>query len=320
MINTIHRIKEFLKKSSAASTPLNETEIKIYVVLQILKALGWDIQTPSEVRFEFPIQQKATTHADVVVLNSRNEIFILFELKSQGKLKDAALKQARTQLFSYIGQNTPIIAVLTDGELWEFFYTWEGHGKPVNKRFGEINNFCNTDDKSLFDIFNHLNKIYFNDNLRQSYAIKNLSKIIKKTKPPTQNKLSTISNNNFKFPQKLPNKNCLYDKNENIYFIQKFKNDKNKHSYAFVKKINDNSWKVLKKSRCVLNYFNENIFRQHYNSIADIRNKILKDKTQTKKISADIFELLVDKEFKSASAAASFVFAAVNGDIFKNLQ
>ncbi len=104
----------------------NEEHVRVAIVNRLLQRLGWDIWNPIEVHPEFsPIRSEDSTRVDIAAFlppqHLRPAIFI--EVKAVGKLA-TNLETAERQLRDYNRNNQAEISVLTDGQLWRFY--WAG--------------------------------------------------------------------------------------------------------------------------------------------------------------------------------------------------
>ena len=103
-----------------------EEQIKLVVILPVLRALGWDDRNPDAFEPEYRVPNGWVDYA--LLVRSRPLVFV--EAKRLGAMDE----DARSQLFGYAtNQGIPLL-VLTDGEHWEFYLSME-EGKPEDRKF-----------------------------------------------------------------------------------------------------------------------------------------------------------------------------------------
>lgn len=95
----------------------NEMSVRQGIVEPLLRDLGWPTH---DTRVVFPEYSIAGGRVDYALCHPPTEPVALIEAKSIGKIDE----DAEQQLFSYaFHQGVPIL-VLTDGQQWQFFYTF----------------------------------------------------------------------------------------------------------------------------------------------------------------------------------------------------
>jgi hypothetical protein len=116
---------------------VNEEHVRLSLVARILQGLGWDIWSPREVNTEFvaaPDEDK--TKVDVALFLNAAEPSIFIEVKAPGKIRKESLPGFERQLRDYNRNNTALISILTDGQIWRFYYSQTGgdfSGKKVDE-------------------------------------------------------------------------------------------------------------------------------------------------------------------------------------------
>ena len=95
----------------------NEMSVRQGIVEPLLRGLGWPT---NDTRVVFPEYSIKGGRVDYALCRPSVEPVVLIEAKSIGKIDEGA----EQQLFSYaFHQGVPIL-VLTDGQQWQFFYTF----------------------------------------------------------------------------------------------------------------------------------------------------------------------------------------------------
>lgn len=117
---------------------VTEEHIRFSLVGRILQKCGWDIWHPSEVFTEFcPNRMEDNTKVDIALfLPPYNIPSVFIEVKALGKIGN--LSQVETQLRDYNRNNTAPISIITDGNLWRFYYALTG-GTFADKCFKHFN-------------------------------------------------------------------------------------------------------------------------------------------------------------------------------------
>ena len=94
----------------------NEMAVRMGIIDELLRGLGWETNDPAVVSPEYPIKGG---RVDYALCHPPSKPIVLIEAKNIGKIDGA-----EEQLFSYaFHQGVPIL-VLTDGQQWRFFYTF----------------------------------------------------------------------------------------------------------------------------------------------------------------------------------------------------
>ncbi|MYA68768.1 restriction endonuclease subunit R, partial [Candidatus Poribacteria bacterium] len=112
---------------------VNEATTQQYVVLPILRALGWDDANLAsmEVLPEYAVENGHVDYA--LKIGQTPKLFI------ECKKWDEPLKKHESQIANYAFNAGVPIGVLTNGKIWYFYFSWV-EGKPVAERI-----FCEID-------------------------------------------------------------------------------------------------------------------------------------------------------------------------------
>lgn len=97
----------------------NETAVREAIVLPVLQQLGWDIFDTAAVHREYPVR---TRRVDYALFSGDKHPALLVEVKAVG----GADAQGDTQLFEYAFHEGVQMALLTDGQAWNFYLPMEG--------------------------------------------------------------------------------------------------------------------------------------------------------------------------------------------------
>ena len=109
MIELLRDIEARLESRSYS----NEAAVREGIVVPILRALGWNTFDPDEVRPEYP---NPAGRVDYALLHRGGRPAVLIEVKAVGR----SLEGDR-QLFGYCFEEGVPLAVLTDGQSWNFY-------------------------------------------------------------------------------------------------------------------------------------------------------------------------------------------------------
>ena len=121
----------------------NEMSVRQGIVEPLLRGLGWPT---NDTRVVFPEYSIAGGRVDYALCCPPVEPVVLIEAKSIGKIDEGA----EQQLFSYaFHQGVPIL-VLTDGQEWQFFYTF-GQG-DYDKRKVCVLNLNDSDSEKIANL------------------------------------------------------------------------------------------------------------------------------------------------------------------------
>ena len=119
---TIDKIRDSLERRIFK----NEAEVRLGIVDELLRELGWPMSNTKVVCPEYSI---GGGRVDYALRDHHVRPIVLIEVKNIGKL-DSGAKQ---QLFSYAFHAGVPILVLTDGKQWQFFYPF-GQGDYDDRR------------------------------------------------------------------------------------------------------------------------------------------------------------------------------------------
>lgn len=159
--NTIAHILEHKQRLAE----VNEATTQQYVVLPILRALGWDDANLAsmEILPEYTIGNRRVDYA-LRVRNAQNPVVFI-----ECKRWDTPLSGTHeTQIISYAFNSGVPIAVLTNGRMWEFYLPWV-EGTSVSERI-----FCTIDieeqDVPVSDLEKYLSKSNVASGQAREYA------------------------------------------------------------------------------------------------------------------------------------------------------
>jgi len=102
-----------------------EEDVKLAVILPILRALGWD-ETDRSIRAEYPTPPGRVDYA--LLYESRPQVFV------EAKRRGAMDVRAEAQLFSYANNRGVPLLLLTDGYRWDLYLSM-ADGLPEERRF-----------------------------------------------------------------------------------------------------------------------------------------------------------------------------------------
>jgi len=122
LIRELENVKEKIAKF-AKELAGSEALTHYALVDPILRALGWDISNPEQVRPEFPTEQGRPDYA----LLWEGKPLMMVEVKPL----HANLGQAKDKGFRYCWKNKVRYFVITDGERWEVYDMKEMGGKEI---------------------------------------------------------------------------------------------------------------------------------------------------------------------------------------------
>ena len=103
-----------------------EEDVKLAVILPILRALGWNEADLGSIRAEYPAGSGRVDYA--LLCDSRPQVFV--EAKRRGALD----VRAEVQLFRYANNRGVPLLLLTDGYRWDFYLSM-AEGPPEERRF-----------------------------------------------------------------------------------------------------------------------------------------------------------------------------------------
>ncbi|HEY1719481.1 MAG TPA: hypothetical protein VGH42_14470 [Verrucomicrobiae bacterium] len=136
----------------------NERVIEARVILPILRDLGWDENDPRIIAQQYSaIPGWRAKKVDFALLPERNNqrpsVFI--EAKSHPSLKDSSvLTAAEDQLSEYESYYRVAVAIITDGEIWNFYSP--SAGGTYSDRLAASINLLNTPDDQIFQTLTQL--------------------------------------------------------------------------------------------------------------------------------------------------------------------
>ena len=104
----------------------NEAQVKQYVILPIVRALGWDDADPRMVKPEYKVDHGYVDYA----LLDHGAPHVFIEAKRIG----VRLESGEDQLFRYAANMGVPLLILTDGRRWDFYLSM-APGVPKERRF-----------------------------------------------------------------------------------------------------------------------------------------------------------------------------------------
>ena len=127
----------------------NEAAVSQGAVLPILQSLGWPVFNPSVVAPQFPVEGK---FVDYALLNSDRKPAVSIEVKMVGKAETG-----ENQLFGYVFNMGVALAVLTDGQEWNFYLTY-GPGDYQDRLVYKLDILEREISESCFRLCRYLNR------------------------------------------------------------------------------------------------------------------------------------------------------------------
>lgn len=172
--NKISQIKDNLRKNAFP----NERTITTRIVMVLLRCLGWDVDNPNIVQEEYPaIPDQTSKKVDLALFKNpkerKPEIYI--EVKSHGKLHNPEKeREAETQLWEYDRHNRVNLAILTDGQIWHFYYPF-ATGTYSDRKAYSLDFLARTDE----DISHYLQMLLSLESIEKSNSINSLKNLHK---------------------------------------------------------------------------------------------------------------------------------------------
>ena len=152
--NTIAHILAHKQHLSEA----NEATTQQYVILPILRALGWDDANLAsmEILPEYPVEGGSVDYA----LQVAEKIALLIECKKWNE----PLDRHEDQIVNYAFKAGVRIVGLTNGKIWRFYFSWI-EGSPVSERI-----FCKIDIEDPVNAISDLEKYLLKSNVASGEA------------------------------------------------------------------------------------------------------------------------------------------------------
>ena len=113
----IEALRERVRKYLAKGVSVNEEETKNFLVTPMLRALGWDMESPEEVRLEYRYTPQDNPVDYALFAATRPRLFV--EAKSLGR--DVGEHRWRSQAVNYANAAGVEWCALTDGNFWHVF-------------------------------------------------------------------------------------------------------------------------------------------------------------------------------------------------------
>lgn len=165
MIEELLELIKNLKEDNRFQT-FDEAATKQFVILRILKALGWDPFNMDEVYPEYSVGGKRVDYA--LSHNGKKKVFI------EVKKVNEDLEKHQEQLLNYSFQEGVKLAILTNGISW-WFYLPLREGSWEQRKFYTIDIF----DQEIKDIAEKFNDFLSKENVISDKAIENAENLYK---------------------------------------------------------------------------------------------------------------------------------------------
>ena len=174
--NTIAHIFEHKQHLTGA----NEATTQQYVVLPILRALGWDDANLAsmEVLPEYKVGNGNVDYA--LKVGQKPQLFV------ECKKWNEPLEKHESQIANYVFNAGAPIGVLTNGKIWCFYFSWV-EGKPVNERI-----FCEIDIGNRENAVSNLETYLLRSNVTSDRAKQNAQKALKEKEKTSTSEISPI--------------------------------------------------------------------------------------------------------------------------------
>ena len=177
--NTIAHILEHKQRLAEA----NEATIQQYAVLPILRALGWDDAnlTSMEILPEHSVENRYVDYA----LKVEGKLVLFLECKRWSE----PLKGHESQITNYAFNAGAPIAILTNGKIWHFYFSWV-EGTSVSERI-----FCEIDIEDQESTISDLEKYLLKSNVASKEAEQNAKIALKEKEKTSISEISLIAPN-----------------------------------------------------------------------------------------------------------------------------
>ena len=131
-MHVVMAVEDALKKGAhkicqGRNSLINEEQVKLAVILPILRSLGWDETESAEFTPEFRVSGGG--RVDYALCRAERPL-VFIEAKKLGAVSD----KGEEQLFGYASNNGVPQLVLTDGNIWDFYLSM-APGIPAERRF-----------------------------------------------------------------------------------------------------------------------------------------------------------------------------------------
>ncbi len=134
LITMVH-IKQTLERAIeliSSNKLKKESHVKQYVVMPILRSLGWNDSDPSEVEADFSFNSGGKV--DFALLNQEKKPIVFIKAKSPGNINDEGVNQVFGDAANTITIKGVPFLILCDGNIWDFYLSMAA-GDPVERRF-----------------------------------------------------------------------------------------------------------------------------------------------------------------------------------------
>lgn len=132
-------LQDVIERVRGLAPPPNEEATKLWMILPILRELGWDDADPSRITPEYTVNRRGD--AVDFALHAPQRVAAFIEAKSVGVRLDAPASgrhdTPEIQVLNYAFNAGVDICVLTSGLLW-WLYLPREKGEPAERRFAEL--------------------------------------------------------------------------------------------------------------------------------------------------------------------------------------
>ena len=187
MTNQVKILVKSIRAEFRRGTYVNEAQVSQCVVVEILRALEWDISNP---RVVVPQYSTESGRVDFALLqNERPRIFI--EVKAPDKPDD----EGETQLFRYAFDEGAPMLVLTNGKAWSFYLTTAA-GRPEQRLFYKLLLLDRTPETcaEILAKYLHKDRVYSGESLKSAqehFQSKEIEREIERTIPKAWREILT---------------------------------------------------------------------------------------------------------------------------------
>lgn len=159
LTQTISYIVQFMGK--IRDEELDEAATKQFIILPILRALGWDVENLDTLEV-FPESRTERENGEQTkvdyALRHKGQVFVLIECKRWGD--NLENQRNLKQLAGYIFQRGIDLGVLTDGRRWDFYFAYKTDVLWPDRKFCtiELDKQVNKQKDTVADFQKYLSK------------------------------------------------------------------------------------------------------------------------------------------------------------------
>lgn len=169
-----------LYKATIETKGFNEAAVRQFIVLPILRALGWRYNEFSTLEI-YPEVETGAGRIDYALQHNMNPI-VFIECKRWG----VTLGNHQERLREYSSADTKVdIAVLTNGKLWEFYLPDRGSVSKAEKVPWQDRMFCSIDLEEQQEARENFHKYLSKPNVEQGIARQEAEEAMQPQKPNT---------------------------------------------------------------------------------------------------------------------------------------